>query len=147
MTAAQLLDRLEGVRATGPDRWLARCPAHEDRSPSLSIRELDDGRVLLHDFAGCYADSILAAVGLEFADLFPPADPAVQVRHPSPSRLPAADALQAIDHEAHVVAIIAADVHQHREIDAETWRRLALAVQRIGEARSRIAPARLKVTE
>ena len=43
MIAAKLLDRLPGVRKTGPGRWIAPCPAHEDRRPSLSIRELEDG--------------------------------------------------------------------------------------------------------
>ena len=73
MTAATaLLDRLDGVRETGRGRWLARCPAHADRSPSLSITEGDDGRVLVHCFAGCGAAEIVAAVGLELSDLFPP---------------------------------------------------------------------------
>ncbi|MDE2264100.1 MAG: hypothetical protein KGL45_16380 [Gammaproteobacteria bacterium] len=61
--AATVLDRLDGVRQSGPGRWLARCPAHEDRSPSLSIRELDDGRVLLHDFGGCDTQAVLDALG------------------------------------------------------------------------------------
>ena len=51
--AAKLLDRLERVKQTGPRRWIAACPSHRDRSPSLSIRELDSGLVLLHDFGGC----------------------------------------------------------------------------------------------
>ena len=41
MTAATILDRLDGVRPTGDGRWIARCPAHDDRSPSLSIREAE----------------------------------------------------------------------------------------------------------
>ena len=144
MSATALLDRLHGVRSTGPSRWLARCPAHEDRSPSLSIRELDDGRVLLHDFGGCEVESILAAVGLDFSNLYPARGAVVPFRRTSPSRLHAADALAAIDHEAQVIALIAADVHQHREIDDATWKRLALAVQRIGDARATVTPLRVK---
>ena len=53
MTAATFLDRLDGVKRTGAGRWLARCPAHDDKRASLAVRELDDGRVLVHDFAGC----------------------------------------------------------------------------------------------
>ena len=67
-----LLARLESVRSTGRGRWLARCPAHEDRSPSLSIAEGDDGRTLINCFSGCGAAEIVAAVGLELSDLFPP---------------------------------------------------------------------------
>ena len=38
----RLLDRLDGVRQNGRDQYLAKCPAHDDRSPSLSIRTLGD---------------------------------------------------------------------------------------------------------
>jgi hypothetical protein len=46
MSADVLLDKLDGVRPTGAGRWIAKCPAHEDRHASLSVRELDDGHVL-----------------------------------------------------------------------------------------------------
>ena len=59
-----------GGRKAG-DSWVARCPAHDDRHPSLSIREREDGTVLLRDFGGCSVESILGAVGLEFDALFP----------------------------------------------------------------------------
>lgn len=70
--ADRLLSRLEGVRSRGPGSWIARCPAHPDRSPSLSIRETSDGTVLLKCFSGCGAADIVAAVGLSLGDLFPP---------------------------------------------------------------------------
>lgn len=72
MTAELLLSRLEGVRPCGQGKWTARCPAHEDRTPSLSVRETSDGRVLVHCFAGCGAAAVVAAVGLDLKDLFPP---------------------------------------------------------------------------
>lgn len=50
---------------------MARCPAHPDRRPSLSLGQTDAGVVLLHCFAGCASDDVLRALGLEFADLFP----------------------------------------------------------------------------
>ena len=65
----QLLPRLERVKQTGADQYIACCPAHEDRSPSLSIKRVDD-RVLIHCFAGCCASDVLAAVGLSLADLY-----------------------------------------------------------------------------
>ena len=67
--ADTLLARLDGARQIGADRWQARCPAHEDRSPSLSIRITDD-KLLVHCFSGCAPDDILAAVGLTWRDLF-----------------------------------------------------------------------------
>ena len=50
--------------------WQSLCPAHEDRSPSLSVREGDDGRALVHCFVGCEVEAILPAVGLQLTDLF-----------------------------------------------------------------------------
>ncbi len=47
-----------------------RCPAHDDQKASLSITEADDGRVLLHCFAGCSVEKIVAKLGLRMADLF-----------------------------------------------------------------------------
>jgi putative DNA primase/helicase len=66
-----LLARLEGVRPAGPSSWVARCPAHDDRDPSLSV-SVKEGRVLVHCFAGCSADAVLGAVGLTWKDLRAP---------------------------------------------------------------------------
>lgn len=54
------------------DECQAQCPAHEDDNPSLSVREDDDGRVLLHCHAGCSVQAIVHALGLTQSDLFPP---------------------------------------------------------------------------
>lgn len=70
MSVDNLLSRLEAVKG-GHGRWIARCPAHDDRSPSLSIRELDDGRILVHCHSGCSPSDVTAAVGLGMTDLFP----------------------------------------------------------------------------
>ncbi len=51
--------------------WIANCPAHDDRTPSLSINEGADGRALLKCHAGCPTENVLAAVGLKTTDLFP----------------------------------------------------------------------------
>jgi len=79
MTAAAFADLVQAQR-TGAGRWKARCPAHADRSPSLSIRAGDDGRVLVLCRAGCALESILAALKLAKRDLFagPPPSPQQQ---------------------------------------------------------------------
>lgn len=64
-----LLERLSHVRASRAG-WVARCPAHDDRGPSLAVAEGDDGRVLAHCFAGCDVQQIVNSVGLEVSDLF-----------------------------------------------------------------------------
>jgi len=66
-----LLERLEKVTRIGNERWKARCPAHEDNTPSLAIQKEKDGRILIHCFAGCAPYQVLDAVGLSLGDLFP----------------------------------------------------------------------------
>ena len=63
-----VLARLEGTRKISGG-WIAKCPAHEDRSPSLSIREGEKG-LLLRCFAGCATQAVVEAIGLRMADLF-----------------------------------------------------------------------------
>lgn len=70
-----ILANLDRVKVTGAGTWLASCPTsahrHGDRSRGLSIREGDDGRVLIHCFAGCPVHEVVDALGMELADLFP----------------------------------------------------------------------------
>lgn len=138
MNAAKLLDRLERVKQTAPGRWIAACPAHQDRSPSLSIRELDDGRLLIHCFGGCETQSILEAAGLRFSDLFPAPLPGTGPAGgfaPSHSRIPARDLLMLIDYEITVAANIMARAVDHRAVEEAEWQRLAKAARRIHRAR------------
>lgn len=69
-----VLDRLANVKKIGEFRWQARCPAHDDRSPSLSVTEGSEGTVLIKCWAGCSIDSIVRAIGLNLSDLFPKSD-------------------------------------------------------------------------
>lgn len=66
----RILSLLPSAKPNGSG-WLACCPGHEDRSPSLSISEGDDGRALLKCFAGCSTESVVTALGLKPSDLFP----------------------------------------------------------------------------
>lgn len=138
MTAAVLLDRLERIKQTGPGRWIAACPAHDDRSPSLSIRELDDGRVLLHDFGGCDTEAVLSALGLSMSDLFReplPGRGEAQGYTPTRSRIPARDLLEIIDHEVLVAVLVIDDVLATGTVTEEQRGRLTKAAARIGRAR------------
>lgn len=94
MSKAQLIvDRLEFVKPNGADKWIARCPAHNDKSPSLTIKELNDGRVLVHCFAGCGAVDILASIGMEMTDLFPDTDDNYRMIGPRKKNTPSEDEL------------------------------------------------------
>jgi hypothetical protein len=131
--AARILDRLDGVKASGPNRWIARCPAHPDRSPSLSIRETDDGRVLVHDFGGCSVEDVLAGLGLELRDLFE--QPLGQHFGASKSRIPARDVLQLVSFEIDAAMLLLTDVIENKDISEAGWQRLAQAAARIGHAK------------
>ncbi len=66
------LSRLQKVRKTGKESWIACCPSHGDNNPSMSISVGTDGRVLVHCFSHqCSIDDITGAVGMEVKDLMP----------------------------------------------------------------------------
>lgn len=133
MSADTLLSRLDGVRRTGPGRWLARCPAHDDAKASLSIAQVSDGRVLVHCFAECDTQRVLASVGLEFDALYPARPPGERVsclRRP----FPAADVLQAVSFEALFVFICASALQRGETLSDPDRARLLLAAARLQRA-------------
>ncbi|SNT30358.1 CHC2 zinc finger [Noviherbaspirillum humi] len=71
MAIQTLLNCLHKVRKTGQNRWMACCPAHDDRVPSLLISETPDGFPRFHCFAGCSKEEVLTAVGLDLEELLP----------------------------------------------------------------------------
>lgn len=127
-----LLGRLDGVKQTGAGKWIARCSAHEDRRPSLSIREAPDGRVLVHCWAGCGAADVMAAVDLTLADLYY----APLATHLPPERRPwpALDVLRAVAFELRVAFAAAATVLAGEPLTSNDVDRLRLAVERIDGA-------------
>ncbi len=60
MTAETIAMALGGRKAGGA--WVAMCPAHEDRKPSLSLKDADSGKVLLHCHAGCDPATVIATL-------------------------------------------------------------------------------------
>jgi hypothetical protein len=140
-----LLSRLQRVRKTGQGRWLACCPAHDDGSPSLSVRELPDGRVLVHDFAGCALDQIIGAIGIGLDELAPQALTAAWLadkesrtdRHErSRESRPwsPGDVLAATADEALYAAVAASDVAEGLPLTPERRQRLWVAAGRLAAA-------------
>lgn len=124
----QILGQLEHVRQTGPGKWLARCPAHDDRSPSLAIREADD-RILIHCFAGCGVAEILQAIGLDMADLFPER---VTDRYGQKSSLPKFSAYELFPllvQEAIILALAWSDAMSKRALSDADYQRVKQAYQ------------------
>ena len=128
-----LLSRLDRVKSRGDGRWLACCPAHDDRSPSLSIRETADGSVLVHCFCGCGFQEIVEAVGLQASDLFPPR-PESRGSTRSSQRWVPRDVLEAVAHEALVAMIAAQTVCQGETLDDTDVERVSLAASRLRAA-------------
>ncbi len=137
-----LLNRLEKVEGT-EGRWTACCPAHGDKSPSLAIRQLDDGRILLKCFAGCSAYEVVSAVGMDMQDLFPSETKlgyTSETQSQKSERRPfyAADLLKIIQFEAVLTSVAAFDLSEGRQISTDDRKRLKAAVSRINEAVSYI---------
>jgi len=133
MTVETLLQRLDKVRRTGPDRWIASCPTRHDKTPSMTIRELPDGRVLVHDFGGDSVDDILAAVGLEMSELFPP-HLLSDGRKPERKPFYADDALRCLAFEAKLVRLAALETLEGKPLSEIDFDRLEVAVERIDTA-------------
>ena len=132
MTAEALLSRLDKVRRRGADQWSARCPAHDDKGPSLSVKELPDGRLLLRCFAGCTVDEVACAVGLDLSDLFPLRPNGHGV--PAPRRrglLTAGQALEVIQFECLLTWTAAFNLANGHTLTADDLERLSIAAQRI----------------
>lgn len=132
MSADTLLSQLENVKRTGDGRWLARCPAHEDRRASLAVRELGDGRVLVHCFAGCSITEVVGAVGLDMAALFPEKN--IVDGKPERRPFPAADILRAVSFETMIVSLAAAQLAKGKRLAADDHERLKLAASRLQAA-------------
>lgn len=125
-----------GWKRTGEGRGMFCCDAHKDKRPSVSVKELPDGTVLMHCFAGCEVDHVLMAMGLDLSDLFPERD---QPHHtPAPSRrglLSAREALSILDFEALLTATAAQNLAQGVTLTAQDLHRLSIASQRISAIR------------
>lgn len=133
MTPAEnFLNRVDGVRQTGPGRWVFRVPTRRDKRPSGSARELDDGRLLIYDFGGDSVVDILAAVGLDMTDLYPE-----NMSHQTKGeRRPflASDALRCVAFEALVVSAAAAALASGKPLPELDRNRLITAAERLNDA-------------
>lgn len=129
MHISALLERFDGVKSTGPNRWSCKCSAHNDKSPSMHISVADDGRVLINCKAGCDTYSILQAVGLDWDAVFPDS---VISHHVPPVKkaIYPSEALALLEYEARVV-MGAAYLMMKRELTGGDFAELHEAMQRI----------------
>lgn len=106
MSIETLLSRLQKVKASGKNRWLCSCPAHQDKSPSMHILLIDDGKILINCKAGCDTYSILQSIGLDWEDVMP--EKATHHRKkPLKQVLYASEALELLQYESDIVILSA----------------------------------------
>lgn len=133
MKADAFLSRLEKV--TGRNgMWRARCPGHGSRSQTLAIREAEDGRILLKCFAGCSAQEVVSAVGMDLSDLMP--DGPIPDQPARKFRIPAGEVLNAISWAATYVSIAALDMGKGKVLSAEEREELLKVAGELHEAAS-----------
>lgn len=130
MDIENFVSRLEGVQRTSRG-YRARCPAHQDRTPSLSICETQS-RILLHCFAGCVSTDIVSAMGLEMRGLFMDTPIAYGQRPPKPKKLDLVSLafqfeLAALDHRLRAERVLNAtqNFHLHELTDHQLDRILS----------------------
>lgn len=131
MAITAVLENLNKVRQTGGHKYMACCPVHHDSSASLSIREDDDGTVLLHCFAGCATVDVVAALGLDFSALFPESGVTGHARKSTKAPFNALDALTAMCHGLLELAIYADQVSRGIALSEAGRQRLALLTNRL----------------
>ena len=124
----KVLSRLQKVKKTGQGKYLAICPSHEDKSPSLAIKGVDD-RVLLHCFAGCETTDVLSALGLKFEDIMPNQCKGNFPKEKNPFY--ASDILQTTWNEAQITLACALHMSKGNKLCDSDLNRLTVAAARL----------------
>lgn len=137
-TATPLLQRLEGVRNTG-NGWRACCPSCGGRNREVLSVTLGEKRVLVHCFAGCTSDEVLAAVGLTWKDIQPPRYWPVSPDEKRKWRQAQREAgfvvaLETLAREIVVIQAASAQIARWQPLSEEDDKRLQEAVRRINAA-------------
>ena len=133
MKINNLISRLEGIKKTGSHSWICKCPAHQDRTASLHIKDDGDDKILLNCFAGCDTYSILKSIGLDWQDVLPDSN-AIHKIEPKKQILYSTEALALIRFETQIVCLIAFEMKKTRIASDDAVERLELAMQRINKA-------------
>ena len=126
----KILTLLRKVKSTGNNTWMACCPAHDDKSPSMTISDYSDN-ILIHCFSGCTPIDILGAIGLDFSDLFPERN---YTEKSKGTVFNPYDVLEALSTETTIVYMTASKMFDTKEISDADWLRLKVSVQRINAA-------------
>ena len=128
-----ILNLLDKVKSRGGGKYVALCPCHNEKTPSLNITDLGDERIIMHCF-GCGANGIdvTNALGLRADALFP-----VSAKNGYKRErviFPAKQVLQSLLFESTIVLLASKQVLEGKKLNAKDCKRLELANNRIYEA-------------
>ena len=133
MSLETLLSRLQKVKRTSSNSWIACCPAHDDKSPSLTIKDAGNGMLLMKCFASCGTEDVLGAIGMEFKDIMPEKVVNNYVA-PSIPKIYATDALRAIQFESRILMLAFYSVRRGAKLNDVDMARCETAMERINTA-------------
>ncbi len=128
-----VLQHLSKVKKTSKG-YQAQCPAHADKSPSLSIKETADGRILLHCHAGCTAEAVVASIGLKLSDLYHPATNTTRRPPPAPG-ISRTELHKAASFEKTILYFASCDISRGKTLNATDIARCDLARTRLKTAK------------
>ncbi len=129
----KILQHLSKVKKTSKG-FQAQCPAHADKSPSLSIKETADGRILLHCHAGCTAEAVVASIGLKLSDLYHPATNTPRRPPPAPG-ISRSELHKAASFEKTILYFASCDLSRGKTLNATDIARCDLARTRLQTAK------------
>jgi len=130
-----ILSRLQKVRKIGQNRWVACCPAHNDRTPSLQISETQEGKILIKDFGqDCDIGQIMSAIGLNISDLFPENTKSQYYAPTKRARFDAAHILQCLAQDTRFVFMCAKHIATGEPLLDSDQKELLTAYARIERA-------------
>ena len=129
----KILQHLSKVKKTSKG-YQAQCPAHADKSPSLSIKETADGRILLHCHAGCTAEAVVASIGLKLSDLYHPATNTPRRPPPAPG-VSRTELHKAASFEKTILYFASCDLSRGKTLNATDIARCDLARTRLQTAK------------
>lgn len=129
------------------DGFMCKCPAHDDRSASLSVSTGNDGKTLIKCFAGCSFHEVINALGIEAKQLFPPSNYSKHDRKQYNHKLNRARTIRLLWHEL-IVLMSVVEVRaigqilnkdkifkrarpEYRVMPDEFWEREKLAAKRL----------------
>ena len=133
MSIEIILNALDKVKRKSAGKYIALCPCHAEKTPSLAISETTDGSVLLHCFGcGAGAMDVISALGIDASELFPERDRYDHTEQkPLREAFTAAQLLDVINYEAIIVMLAANDIMRGIPVDVE---RVTTAHNRISAA-------------